>query len=122
MGLKTIIFTVAGFIALVFGAVGMFFPVWPTTPFVLVAAACFSGVPRLRKKLICAPFFGEYIKSYQMKTGLRKSTVIKSLVFLWGMLLISAFLIKSGWIALILVLIGVAVTVHILMIARSKKN
>lgn len=122
MGIKTIMLSAIGFLALLLGGIGLVVPVFPTTPFVIVAAACFSGIPTLQKKLINAPFFGDHIKNYKNKTGLTKKTVAVSLIFLWGMLLISAVIINTPIMWAILSFIGVTVTVHILMMAKGKKG
>ena len=122
MHIKHIVLISTGFLFLGMGAVGVLIPVWPTTPFVLVSAACFSGYPKIREKIMRIGFFREYIESYKNQAGLRKKTVILSLVYLWGMLIISMILIRTFWIAVILALIGSAVTVHILFMASGKRK
>lgn len=113
-----------GFLFLGLGAIGVLIPVFPTTPFVICAAACFSCAPALRDRLLRLPFFGEHIRNYNERRGLATRTVVQSLVFLWGMLAISCILVGSWWIVALLAFIGTAVTVHILMMARprQKKN
>lgn len=120
MQLKIILFTGLGFLFLGLGFIGVFLPVWPTTPFVLLSAACFSYMPSMRARIMKIPFFKEYIDNYKLKTGLSRKTVIISLSYLWGMLLISILLMKTLWISLLLLLIGLAVTIHILWVSRIK--
>ena len=110
----------AGFLFLGLGGVGLFLPVWPTTPFVLLAAGCFSGSPRLRAQILRVPMFREYLENYQKKQGLSPKTVAASLAFLWGMLGISILLVETLWVRLLLGAIGGAVTVHILWMARKR--
>ena len=118
--MKTVILSILGFAMLAIGAIGLLLPIWPTTPFVLVAAACFSGNPKLREKIMRIGFFKEYIDNYTQRKGLTRKTVLTSLLFLWGMLLISAILIQTWWIILLLGSVGTAVTIHIIYIARPK--
>lgn len=122
MRLKRTLLLAAGFVMLAFGTIGLFLPVWPTTPFVLVAAACFAHNPRIYARMLKIPLFREYIESYREGKGLSKRTVTKSLTLLWGMLALSAFLLKSIWAAVGLAAVGAAVTAHILSIAKPKKE
>ncbi|MDD4774534.1 MAG: hypothetical protein PHZ09_13180 [Eubacteriales bacterium] len=68
------------------------------------------------------PFFSEHIENYTRRTGLRRKTLLLSLGWLWGMLLISMFFIGSGRIILLLSCVGAAVTCHLLWIARGRKR
>ncbi len=118
--IKVVLLTVLGFLFLGLGAIGLLFPVWPTTPFVLVAAACFSGTPYLRKKIMQIGFFREHIENYENRNGLSQKTITISLVYLWGMLLLSALLVRKLWLVLLLAVVGIAVTAHLLYMAKGK--
>lgn len=120
MNLKRRLLIGLGFIFLLIGAIGVFFPVLPTTPFVLLAAGCFTSSKRLSDWLIRSKLFGEYIINYRERNGLRRKTVIISLSFLWAMLIISILCMHSIWSLILLTCVGVAVTIHILWIARPK--
>ncbi len=120
MKFKSAILTALGWLMLGCGAVGLVLPVWPTTPFVLLAAACFAHNPKLKARVMQIPFFREYLRNYQDRKGLPRKTVIRSLVFLWGMLILSAVLARSPWLAAGLALVGTAVTWHILWVARPR--
>lgn len=110
----------AGFVLLALGAIGLLLPVWPTTPFVICAAGCFSGSPRIRRLLFKVPFFREHIENYQTRSGLSRKTLTRSLAFLWGMLLLSCLWVQLLWVTLLLICVGAAVTLHLLHIARWK--
>lgn len=122
MKIGSMLLIVAGFILLALGAIGLFLPVWPTTPFVLGAAGCFSGNERLRAMIMKNGFFREYIENYQNHQGLSKKVVVSSLGFLWGMLTLSAIMISAMWSTTLFLIIGIAVTLHILYMARRKKE
>lgn len=111
-----------GFLFFAAGALGAVLPVLPTTPFVLLSAACFSGSPRLRARVLRIGFFREYYESYRTKRRLSRKTVGVSLAYLWGMLLLSMLLTRRLWLALLLAAIGAAVTVHILWLAKGRRN
>jgi uncharacterized membrane protein YbaN (DUF454 family) len=121
MKLKQKILNSIGFIFLFIGMIGIFLPILPTTPFVLVASFCFASNKKLSDWLKKSKLFGEYITNYKERNGLSKTTVIKSISFLWIMLSISMLVISSLWAVILLTCIGSAVTVHILMIAKPKE-
>ncbi|NLB80594.1 MAG: DUF454 domain-containing protein, partial [Clostridiaceae bacterium] len=112
--LKTILLTAIGFVFLGLGAIGILLPVWPTTPFVLVSVACFSSAPRIKARIVKITFFREHIENYEHRTGLSRKTVSHSMIWLWGMLLLSMAIIRTFWIIILLLVVGVAVTTHIL--------
>lgn len=122
MRIKAILLTGFGFLFLGLGAVGLLLPVWPTTPFVLVSAACFSRTPRLRAWITSIPFFRDHIENYENRTGLSRKTVTISLSYLWGMLMLSMALVQTAWVSLLLSFIGTAVTLHILWMSKAKRQ
>lgn len=57
---------IAGLISLVLGIIGIFLPLLPTTPFVLLSALCFSrGSQRLHDWLLTHPRLGPPILEWQ---------------------------------------------------------
>lgn len=108
-------YTMAGTIMLVLGAIGVFLPVLPTTPFVLGAALCYTkGNPRLYKWIVNARFFGPIIRNYEEGTGVPIRTRIIAIASLWAMMLLSIFLLKNPALTILLISIGVCVTIHII--------
>ncbi len=64
------ILIILGIIATSLGAIGVFVPGLPTTPFILLASWLFyKSSPRLREKLH-ASWLGKYIKNYERQGGL----------------------------------------------------
>ena len=120
--IKNILLCGMGFLMLTVGAIGLFLPVWPTTPFVLVASGCFASTPVLYSRIMKIPFVNEYIKNYKDRKGISRKTVAVSLTFLWVMLIVSALHIGRPWVMCLLALIGIAVTIHIVWIARPGKR
>lgn len=122
MRIKKILLTAIGFLFLGIGAVGLVVPVLPTTPFVIIASACFSANPKMQAWLYKNRFFAEHIINYKERTGLKRSTVVISLTFLWLVLCISMVVTDKWWLISLLAAIGIAVTIHILCIANPKKQ
>ena len=122
MQLKTILLTALGFVFLGLGAIGLLLPVWPTTPFVLVSVACFSSAPRIKARIMKISFFSAHIENYEHRTGLSSKTVCHSMIWLWGMLLISMAIVRIFWIIILLLVVGIAVTSHILWMAKANRR
>jgi len=118
---KNVILTALGFIFLALGAVGVAIPVMPTTPFVLLAAICFStGNKKLAAWLEKNRIFGPYIENYRAGTGIDLRLKIASIAFLWIGLTISMLIVQILWVILLLVAVGIGVTIHLLMIKTKR--
>ena len=63
---RRVLWLVAGSLALLFGIIGIFLPLLPTTPFVLLAAFCFSrGSERWERWLVQHPRFGPMVQNWR---------------------------------------------------------
>ena len=117
MGIKKLVLIALGLLFLILGGIGIFLPVLPTTPFVLLSAACFSASSKkLNEWLRRSRLFGPYIENYRTGQGISKLRKIISISFLWSGLIVSMVVVKTNWIYAILGVVGVCVTVHLLMI------
>ena len=93
----------------------------PTTPFLLLAIACFSkGSERFYKWTINNKYFGKYLNNYRSGNGIPKHIKIKTLVFLWFSISISVYLVEDIYIKTLLILIAILVSIHILTIKPKK--
>ena len=123
MQVKLLLANVLGILFLGIGAVGVFLPLLPTTPFVLLAAACFSCSNRkFYEKLKRTPFFGSFVVNFEEKQGIPMSLKIKSVTFVWVSLLISMIVLHTFWVYILLSIIGLGVTLHIFMIKTKKQT
>ena len=95
---------------------GIFLPLLPTTPFLLLAAACFfRSSDSLYQWLTTHKWFGLYIKNYREHKAITRHTKVVILLLLWGTLGYTAFgVISALAIRILLLLIGVGVTIHVL--------
>jgi uncharacterized membrane protein YbaN (DUF454 family) len=107
--------TVAGLLSLGLGILGVFLPLLPTTPFILLAAACFyRSSPRLHAWLLGNPYFGKHIVAYRVHRAVYRKTKIMALVTLWVTVLTSVFFVLSiTWLKFALVLVAAMVSFHI---------
>lgn len=86
-----IVLIIVGLLSLVLGIVGIFLPLLPTVPFILLAAACFSRASkRMHGYLLRLPFAGKVIDDYEKGQGVPRRAKLTALVMLWGGMTISA--------------------------------
>lgn len=105
-----------GWLAVALGVLGIFLPLLPTTPFLLLAAACFvRSSPAFYRWLLGHPRLGKYIHYYLSGAGMPMKAKIYTLILIWASMLLSAFVLTDSWIPkVILPLIGLAVSLYIL--------
>jgi uncharacterized membrane protein YbaN (DUF454 family) len=98
------------------GIVGIFLPLLPTTPFLLLAAACYvRSSKRFYHSLISNRLFGDYIRNYIERRGVPLRLKVSSLALLWVTIACSAaFATDTLWVRIVLVVIAIGVTAHIL--------
>lgn len=107
---------ICGLFSLTLGIVGIFVPVLPTTPFLLLAAGCFTqSSDKLYNWLITHKYFGKTIRNFREYRAIPLHTKMISLVLLWGTLVYSSlFVVKNIEIKLVLFAVAVGVSFHIL--------
>ena len=114
---------IAGTIFLGLGIIGIFLPILPTTPFLLLAAACYArSSKRFYDWLMNNRWFGNYIKNYREGRGVPLKVKVFTISLLWITILASVFFIISNFlIEIILIIIAIGVTIHILTIKTIKQ-
>jgi len=104
------------------GILGIFLPLLPTTPFLLLAAACYvRSSKRFYHWLLNNKWFGSYIKNYKEKKRIPLKAKILSISLLWITILASAiFATDVIYVRIILICIALGVTLHILSLGTFK--
>ncbi len=114
---KTIAYITLGSLAVALGALGIFLPLLPTTPFLLLAAYFYvRSSTRLYRWLINHRVFGIYIYSYLTHKAIDVKTKVGMITLLWVSLGFSMWMMKTPWISGLLVLVGVGVTTHLVLL------
>ncbi len=118
-----IILTVLGTFFVIAGIIGIFLPLLPTTPFLLLAAACYiRGSKRMYDKLVGNRVLGKYILNYREGKGIPFSTKVLAIGLMWLTMGYSAiFIVKIPVIKVLLLLVAVGVTLHLLKMKTLKK-
>jgi uncharacterized membrane protein YbaN (DUF454 family) len=104
------------------GIIGIFIPILPTTPFLLLAAACYMrSSARFYQWLIGNRIFGAYVRNYIEGRGMPVRIKLFTILLLWLTIgLTTAFGVQNTIIRIVLICIAVGVTVHIALIRKRK--
>ncbi|MCW9066184.1 MAG: YbaN family protein [Ignavibacteriaceae bacterium] len=121
-GIYRYFYLISGILLVAIGVIGIFLPILPTTIFLILASACFiKSSPKANEWLRNHKILGMYIKNYQDKSGLTIKAKIFNILFLWIMILSSAFFFTEDFfIKLLLIAIAIGVTIHLLMVKTKK--
>lgn len=80
----------AGGISVALGVIGIFLPLLPTTPFLLLAAYCFQkSSPRLHQWLLDHPVFGPSIRDWKAHGAISRLAKVQAMIALVAVLAIS---------------------------------
>jgi len=118
-----LLFVSLGLISLGLGITGIFLPLLPTTPFLLLSAALFMrSSKRLYNWLINHKYLGTHIQNYIHHKTISKRSKIMSLILLWVTILASIFfVVHQIYLKLLLLFIAIAVCWHILSFKSTKE-
>ncbi len=112
---------VAGSVSVALGIAGIFLPLLPTTPFLLLAAACYvRSSPRLYRWLMNHRWTGEYIRDYREKRGLPLRTKILTVLILWATVGWSAYRVSNPWLLAPLFAVAVVIPIVILRLPTRR--
>ena len=100
-----------GTLSLALGILGIFLPLLPTTPFLLLTAALyFKSSPRLYNWLLNHKHLGPYIRNFRENISLMWITMLYCVFFI----------VPYIWVKVILLIIAAGVTYHILSFKTLK--
>jgi hypothetical protein len=116
--IKRIALIACGTLCVALGVLGIFLPLLPTTPFLLLAAVCYArSSRRFYHWLLTNRWCGAYIRHYREGRGIPRRQKVLTLLLLWLTIGSTAgFAVSLWWVRGILVGIAVGVTIHLLRI------
>jgi uncharacterized membrane protein YbaN (DUF454 family) len=104
-----------GWLSVVLGVVGIFLPIMPTTPFILLAAWCFAqSSPRFHQWLRSHKHLGLIVRSWEDGNGIPRKVRNRVIFLLWFSLCFSTLILRIWWVGLIFFAVGVGVTIYLM--------
>lgn len=106
--LKRTLFLIFGGLFFLVGIIGIFLPILPTTPFMILSAACFAeSSPRFHKMLLNNRWFGEDLQQWEANRTMKRVTKKRatwvivltfsaSILILWGNYLLQVALLCTA--------------------------
>ena len=110
-----LLFILLGTLSLIVGIIGIFLPVLPTTPLLLLAAYCYyRGSRHMYHWLMHHPYLGTYIRNFTEHKIIPLRTKVVILTMLWASLLFCTYILHPLWLKALMIAIAIGVTCHIL--------
>lgn len=122
-GMK-VLYIIIGTLSLALGIIGIFLPLLPTTPFLLLTAALYvRSSPRLYDRLLRQKHLGPYIRNFRENKAIPLRAKICSVSLIWITMLYCIFcIVPYGWLKLLLLMIAAGTTYHILSFKTLKRQ
>jgi uncharacterized membrane protein YbaN (DUF454 family) len=99
----------AGGLCTALGLVGAFLPILPTTPFLLLASACFArSSPRFHRRLLASPVFGPYLTQWRRERTIPPEAKRKAYGLVVVTFGLSIHLVDRAGLRVLLALLGLA--------------
>lgn len=119
-----VLLIILGSISLALGVIGIFVPLLPTTPLLLLAAALyFRSSPKLYDWLLNHPRLGTYIRNFREHRAIPLRVKIVSVSLVWltmGYCIIAV--VEPLWLRIALALLATAITIHILSFKTQRNS
>ncbi|WP_036987281.1 YbaN family protein [Zestomonas thermotolerans] len=104
-----------GWLSVLLGVIGIFLPVLPTTPFLLLAAACFArSSQRFYHWLVDHPKLGPWVRDYLDGSGIPLKGKVYAIGLMWTSILVSGYLVQRPWAWTFMLASASLVTLYIL--------
>lgn len=92
------VYRAAGLVAVVLGIIGIFLPIMPTVPFMLLAAFFFArSNPEWEARLLADPRFGPHIRAWRERGAISRRGKIAALLALFASAMIGLLALDNAW-------------------------
>lgn len=91
-------FRIGGFVSLAVGFIGLFLPLVPTVPFVILAAFCFArSNPEWEARLLEHPRFGPHIRAWRTSGAISRKGKAAGVIGFTGSALMGLYFLPWPW-------------------------
>ncbi|MFA5515037.1 MAG: YbaN family protein [Desulfuromonadales bacterium] len=114
----------AGWLCIGLAIAGIFLPLLPTVPLLLLATACFArSSPRWHAWLLDHPRLGPLVADYLEGNGIPLRAKIMAITLLWLSISLSLYLaVPPNWVRLVLLSVAAGVTLYLLRLPNRPKG
>lgn len=114
--LRKPLFVAVGSVSLALGIAGIFLPLLPTTPFLLLASACYlRGSERMHRWLLGHGRLGAYIRQFEEGKGIPRRAKAVAIALLWVSIAHAVYMVAEATaLRVFLVLLACGVTAYLL--------
>lgn len=110
-----------GLVSVGLGILGMFMPLLPTTPFLLLAAVCFSrSSPRLHRWLFRHRWLGPVLTAYIEGRGVPRGVKTTALATMWPTMALAMYIVPLWPVRVLLLAVAIGVSAHILRLPNAE--
>ena len=123
-GPARILLLVAGTLSVALAILGIFLPLLPTTPLLLLAAWCYArSSERFYRRLLANRWLGPYIRNYREGRGMTARAKASRLVVLWLAMSVTIGVVTPvWWVSLLLVGIGSGISIFLLRLPTCRQE
>ncbi len=109
-----------GLVAVTLAVIGIFLPVLPTVPFLLLAVGCFArSSEHFYTWLLEHNHLGPIVRPYLQGEGLPRKNKVLAIILIWASIGLSVFLLNVLWVKGLLVGIAAAVTLYLIRLPEA---
>ncbi len=114
-GIRKYLYMALAAICVAMGTLGIFLPILPTTPFLLLAIWLFMRSSRKGIKMIMGNrLLAPYVRSYFSRNGIPSGRLKRFFLTLWLTLLLGMVIFHENLhVVIILVVVGIGVSIHL---------